>query len=67
MKRKHPLAKRYKIENVAGHLITVVVTDDIEDEFLQQHFDNAFSSGDFEYCQAIKIEADKRKIQILIP
>lgn len=64
--RKNPMAIRYKVIDVEGHKVVIHVVDDIEDEYLQKHFDNALARNDFEYCQAIKIEADKRKIKIIV-
>jgi hypothetical protein len=65
--RRHPLARRYKVEDVAGHQIVVPVTEDIEDEYLQAHFEIGWHAGDYEYCQAIHVESQRRSITITIP
>ncbi len=65
--RKNPLARRYKFEEIAGHSILIIVTEDIQDEYLQAHFDLGWNTQDYEYCQAIKVEADRRGIEIVVP
>lgn len=62
--RKYPMSIRYAVVEVAGTQVVITITDDLSDELLQQHFDKALDEEDYEYCQALRAEADKRNYKL---
>ena len=64
MTRRSLYSKLFKaLETPAGPVIVYIV-DDLPDELLQYHYDMALDSEDYEYAQAVKIEADSRRLFI---
>jgi len=64
MERKHPLAKKYQVKELAGEQILFVVVADLNDDLLLQHLEMGLQNEDFEYCQAIAAEAELRGLSI---
>ena len=66
MPRKYSYSIIYKNINVEGFLVTVIVTDDLTDEELAEHFVTALNKEEYEYCDALRAEAARRNIKLII-
>lgn len=64
--RKTPMAKKYKVVEVAGYLIITWVFDDLDDQLLQEHLSMAVYNEDFEYAEAVSLEAESRGIKLKV-
>lgn len=64
--RKNKYCIRYKAIDVDGNLVLVHVVEDLDDGLLREHFAMAIEREDFEYCEALKVEARLRRIKITV-
>jgi hypothetical protein len=47
-----------------GHVIYIPYVEDLSDEELQLSYDRYVDSEDYEYCQALAAEANKRNLKL---
>lgn len=64
MTRKSIYSIAFKLMETPAGPVMVYIVDDLPDEVLQYHYDKALDNQDYEYAQAVAIEADNRRISI---
>lgn len=62
--RKYWFSKKYQIKEVAGYEILMWVFADMSNEDLRLALEHWLAKEDFEYCAALKSEADLRGITL---
>jgi len=65
MERKYPYSQLYKfVELDCGILVPVYLFEDLSNEQVQQHFQDAVDKQDFEYAEECAAEARLRGFQV---
>lgn len=63
-KRKYWFSKRYQVRDIGGYQILMLVVDDLTNEELRKALEYFVEREDWEYCAALKAEADLRSIKL---
>lgn len=64
-KRKYQISQRYEVVDIGGEKVLMPVFDDLSDYDLFVQMEHYKEREDFEYCAALKAEADLRGISLI--
>lgn len=64
MNRRSLYSRLFKVMETPAGPVVISIVDDLPDEVLQWHYDNAMENEDYEYAQAVSVEAEGRRIRI---
>lgn len=64
--RKHWFSQMYQVKDFNGYLITMYVVNDLTDAELAKALAYWTGREDYDYCAALKAEADLRNIKLTI-
>lgn len=64
--RKHWFSQMYQVKDFNGYLITMYVVNDLTDAELAKALAYWTDREDYDYCSALKAEADLRNIKLTI-
>jgi len=66
-KQEYRRNQRIGADLVGGVVVTYYVVSDLTDEAIQDQLRHYLLTEDFEYCAALKAEADRRGLRLKIP
>lgn len=64
MTRRSLYSRLFKVMETPAGPVVISIVDDLPDEVLQWHYDNAMESEDYEYAQAVAVECEIRRVRI---
>lgn len=65
MTRRSLYSRLFKVMETPAGPVVISIVDDLPDEVLQWHYDNAMENEDYEYAQAVAVEAESRRVKLL--
>lgn len=66
MPRRSLYSRLFKVIETPAGPVVISIVDDLPDEVLQWHYDNAMEAEDYEYAREVAVEAERRRIKIKV-